>query len=250
MWGGKILTKFLDGIEKVDVIDPELIEAFAFACCKITDPNVPPNPIPFSTVSQQIVVKAFSDGTISQKAGAIRSYLKVDVESDLILFMIGLWKLVLARAGITFVDWGTVRDIEPELPVPTNEQMQMKSTSRGDVIVEENALATIQLQRALLRVYSNGIFDENIMQATLLLADDTLTVNDKLTKIDALIPFPANAFAEQLGEMLGKTKQAVLKTDWWIQKRKGEKDSEVGKRRDLHRKRAKSYEANDQNDIE
>ena len=96
---------------------------------------------------------------------------------------------------------------------------------------------------ALMRVFTNGIADDRIEKATRLLADDKLTVNEKLTKIDALIPFPATASAEQLGEMLGVTKQAVLKTDWWIQNRKGEKESEVGRRRDGHRKRAKSYEA-------
>jgi hypothetical protein len=58
-----------------------------------------------------------------------------------------------------------------------------------------------------------------------------------------LIAIPPTASAEQLGEMLGVTKQAVLKTPWWIQNRKGEKETEVGRRREWHRKRAKSYEA-------
>jgi hypothetical protein len=44
------------------------------------------------------------------------------------------------------------------------------------------------------------------------------------------------------------TKQAVLKTDWWIQNRKGEKETEVGRRREGHRKRASSYEASSQDD--
>ena len=96
---------------------------------------------------------------------------------------------------------------------------------------------------ALMRVYTNGIADDRIEKATRLLADDKLTANEKLTKIDALIPFPATASAEQLGEMLGVTKQAVLKTDWWMQNRKGEKENEVGRRREGHRKRAKTYEA-------
>src|SRR5262249_27728001 len=96
---------------------------------------------------------------------------------------------------------------------------------------------------ALMRVFTNGIADDRIKRATRFLADDRLTANEKLTKIDALIPFPATASAEQLGAMLGVTKQAVLKTDWWMQNRKGEKESEVGRRREGHRKRAKSYEA-------
>jgi hypothetical protein len=102
---------------------------------------------------------------------------------------------------------------------------------------ESNALL------ALMRVYANGIADDRIKKAIPLLADDRLTVNEKLTKIDALMPFPATASAEQLGEMLGVTKQAVLKTEWWKQHRQGEKESEVGRRRDRHRKRAETYEA-------
>ena len=74
---------------------------------------------------------------------------------------------------------------------------------------------------ALLRIFTNGVADDRIEKAARLLSDTRLTVNEKLTKIDALIPFPPTASAEQLGEMLGVTKQAVLKTDWWIQNRRG-----------------------------
>jgi hypothetical protein len=101
---------------------------------------------------------------------------------------------------------------------------------------------------ALMRVFTNGIADERIQKAARLLADSKLTANEKLTEIDALIPFPATVSAEQLGDMLGVTKQAVLKTDWWIQNRKGEKDSEIGRRREGHCKRAKRYEAPGQDD--
>jgi hypothetical protein len=96
---------------------------------------------------------------------------------------------------------------------------------------------------ALTRVFTNGLSDDRIEKAAQLLADDKLTVNEKLTKIDALIPLPATASAEQLADMLGVTKQAVLKTAWWVQNRKGERESEVGRRRECHHKRARSYEA-------
>jgi hypothetical protein len=96
---------------------------------------------------------------------------------------------------------------------------------------------------ALLRVYTNGIVDDRIEKAVRLLADDNLTVNEKLTEIDDLIRFPATASAEQLGELLGVTKQAVLKSDWWKQNRQGERGSEIGRRRAVHKARAKDYEA-------
>jgi hypothetical protein len=94
----------------------------------------------------------------------------------------------------------------------------------------------------LLRVFTNGLSDERIEKAARLLADDSLTANEKLTRIDALLPFPAKASAEQLGDMLGVSKQAVLKTPWWVQNRKGEKEDEVGRRRAGHQKRAEGYE--------
>jgi hypothetical protein len=101
---------------------------------------------------------------------------------------------------------------------------------------------------ALLRVFTDGVSDNRIEQASRLLTDDALTVNEKLTKIDALIRFPATASAEKLGDLLGVTKQAVMKTDWWIQNRKGEKDNEIGRRRAGHQKRAREYDKSDATD--
>jgi hypothetical protein len=94
-----------------------------------------------------------------------------------------------------------------------------------------------------LRVFTNGVADDRIQKASGILADENLTVNDKLTRIDALMPFPPTASAEQLGEMLGKSKQAVLKTDWWVQNRKGEKENEIGRRRAGHKKRSEAYDS-------
>jgi hypothetical protein len=113
------------------------------------------------------------------------------------------------------------------------------------VIAEPTATATPKDESslALLRLFTNGVVDDRISKAKLVLADDKLTVNEKLTKIDALIPLPATASAEQLGEMLGKSKQAVLKSEWWKQNRQGEKENEIGRRRTGHKARAKTYEA-------
>jgi hypothetical protein len=95
---------------------------------------------------------------------------------------------------------------------------------------------------ALLRVFTNGVADERFVKAARLLADSQLTANEKLTQIDDLIRFPATASAEQLGDMLRVSKQAVLKTEWWKQNRKGEKENEIGRRREGHRRRARGHE--------
>jgi hypothetical protein len=95
---------------------------------------------------------------------------------------------------------------------------------------------------ALLRVYVNNIADERFQQAARIAADDKLTVNEKLTRIDELIPFPPTASAEQLGAALGVTKQAVMKTEWWDKNRRGMADETVELRRDRLKDRGRRYE--------
>jgi hypothetical protein len=90
---------------------------------------------------------------------------------------------------------------------------------------------------AILRVFTNGIADERISKASQVLADEKLTANEKLTKIDTLIRFPPTASAEQLGQMLGVSKQAVMKTEWWRKNRRGESQEEIDKRFEEHEKR-------------
>jgi hypothetical protein len=103
---------------------------------------------------------------------------------------------------------------------------------------------------SLLKVFTNGLADERLSKAAKFLQNDTLTTNDKLTEIDALMPFPATASSQQLGALLGVTKQAVMKTDWWIQHRKGERENEIGRRGASHRDRAKQYEGNQTGDAD
>ena len=95
---------------------------------------------------------------------------------------------------------------------------------------------------ALLRVFTNGVADERFQRAAQILADDTLTANDKLTRIDELIRFPPTASAEQLGEMLGVSKQAILKTAWWCKNRQGMTDVEIERRRSRMKERGQKFE--------
>jgi hypothetical protein len=143
----------------------------------------------------------------------------------------------------------TEQQLEPR-PVPANDPPFQPATPAGGQPQAETtpATPTDHPSVALLKVFTNGIADDRIKQASRLLTDDALTVNEKLAKIDALIHFPATASAEKLGDLLGVTKQAVLKTEWWTQNRKGEKDNEIGRRRAGHQKRAKEYDKPDATD--
>lgn len=95
---------------------------------------------------------------------------------------------------------------------------------------------------ALLAVFTEGVADERINKAAAVLSDSSLTVDQKLTKIDALIPIPFTASAEKLGKMLGVTKQAVANGDWWEQNRKGEKQNEIGRRRTGLQEKSKRWQ--------
>lgn len=95
---------------------------------------------------------------------------------------------------------------------------------------------------ALLSLFSEGVSDDRILQAADLLANDELFANEKLTRIDKLIPFPPTASAEKLGKLVGVSKQAVMKTDWWKQNRQDEKKNQIGRRKAGHAQRAASFE--------
>jgi hypothetical protein len=105
-----------------------------------------------------------------------------------------------------------------------------------------------QAVHRLLSVLTNGVADERITEAASVLQDDELTTHEKLTKIHAAIGIPCTASAEQLGKMFGVTKQAVMKTGWWNQRRRGERENAIGQRRDKHRERAEEIDQNQQND--
>jgi hypothetical protein len=127
--------------------------------------------------------------------------------------------------------------------------------SRRELALPAGATATLAGEKPagdaflrLLTVYTDGQADDRLKKAAALVEDDQLTVGEKLEKIDALVPFPPTASARQLGDLLRRKKQAVLKTNWWKRNRKGEKASEVGRRRARHRERAEGLDATEEDD--
>jgi len=116
------------------------------------------------------------------------------------------------------------------------------SEPTADVGPQSDPTADQGAVQRLLSVFTDGMSDDRIARAAGVLNAPNLTVNDKLTQIDRTIPLPATASADQLGSLLGVSKQSVLKSDWWKQHRKGEKASEVGRRREVHRQRAKQLD--------
>lgn len=89
----------------------------------------------------------------------------------------------------------------------------------------------------VLRLFTNGVVDRRVERAARVL-DSDLTTGEKLAKFDALLPIPPTASGEQLGALLGVTKQAVYRTEWWLEHRKGERGNEIGRRLNIHRDRS------------
>jgi hypothetical protein len=134
---------------------------------------------------------------------------------------------------------------EPTVEDPS----EVASAGRGEKRREgSEGVEKSQALMRVLNVFTDGVADTRIETASRLLSDDALTADEKLTRIDELIRFPATASAEQLGVMLGVTKQAVLKTEWWRQNRQGEKQNEVGRRRAGHQRRAEEHESTNDGD--
>jgi hypothetical protein len=107
--------------------------------------------------------------------------------------------------------------------------------------VDQNGETTADVTGRLLRLFTNGVVDTRLEKAASILQGDC-SVNEKLERINALIPFPPTASAEDLGRMLGVTKQAIHKTAWWTENRRRAKDEETDRRLEMHRSRAKQAE--------
>jgi hypothetical protein len=100
----------------------------------------------------------------------------------------------------------------------------------------------------LLSLYTSGVTDDRFRRAVDAVNDVTLTVNEKLVRLNRALTLPATASAEGLAKLLGVSKTAVIKTVWWKENRRGEKASEVGRRRRRHQQRAGESEPADRDD--
>ena len=111
--------------------------------------------------------------------------------------------------------------------------------------------------RRLLSVFTEGMTDERFENAANLLNNEMLSVNDKLWKLDNLIPIPSTISAEKLGKLFkskdkpdGVSKTAIQNTAWYKENRHGKRDEEIFRRHEKHRKRSNQCELNRNRDDE
>lgn len=119
----------------------------------------------------------------------------------------------------------------PAIAVPATTQANA-SHGRGD------ADAAMQNNEPMIRavgIFSDGVSSPKLRQVADIIKG-RLSINDKLFKIDAIIPIPANRSAPQLGKQLQVSPQAVKKTQWW-------KTHRQGKQRHIQQERLAKYAA-------
>jgi len=96
---------------------------------------------------------------------------------------------------------------------------------------------------AVLSLYSKEISDERFRQAIGVLADEQATVNERLERLDSLIPIPPSASASRIAKALRTSKAAVIQSCWWQKHRKNNDDEEFESRRErlLRNARRREY---------
>lgn len=101
--------------------------------------------------------------------------------------------------------------------------------------------AEVDAQVRLLALFTNGISDDRINRATLVLQDDSLSAESKLEKISALISFPPTTTAQQFADLVGVTKPAILKLQFWDD-HKAQRTDSPSVRESKHIERGKAHE--------
>jgi len=132
-----------------------------------------------------------------------------------------------------------------------------ESTSAEDNVTlsdEQDPTGDASAAVRLLNVYTNGLADDRLEKASSVLNSD-LTVDEKLWKIDELMPIPPTVSAEKLGKIFtsgekpnGVSKTAIQNTTWYDQKRKGRKSKEIDKREGRLRQLGQEYKRDRQAD--
>jgi len=93
--------------------------------------------------------------------------------------------------------------------------------------------------QATINFYTGGIADDRLQQVAAIVAQRDLSVDERLQKINDILPIPATASLQDVADLFGVTRQAVHQTDWYQHNRAGEGESKKEQRRRRLSERAK-----------
>jgi len=116
-------------------------------------------------------------------------------------------------------------------------QCRMQEARKAEVAESQPADPTAL--QATISLYTGGISDDRLRQVAAIVSQQGLTVNERLQRINDVLPIPATASLQDVADLFGVKKQAVHQTDWWQNNRAGKDDSEKEQRRRRLAERAK-----------
>jgi hypothetical protein len=131
------------------------------------------------------------------------------------------------------IDYETSTELLPPKP---SEESASKGGKACKIDNEKNNLI-----KSFLSVFTDGVSDERL-DTVCRIARSESSADKKLKDIESLFPIPPTTSAKTLGDLLGVSKPAIMKTNWWVRNRKGKKSEKVDWRENHLLNRGECYE--------
>jgi hypothetical protein len=134
------------------------------------------------------------------------------------------------------------KEIEADLDVQEAVNEAINGTTPPSVSSATDGKSKLERRHRLLLIYTSGAAMEQFDDLEGILSDGNTTADEKLREINRRLPIPPSTSAQQLAHALGVTKTAVLKTEWWHQNRRGERQSTSGRREEMLKERGRRWD--------
>ncbi|WP_157732119.1 hypothetical protein [Thermogutta terrifontis] len=133
---------------------------------------------------------------------------------------------------------GIVTQLEADAGKKVGSRPGNLAAVTGDATAEPDAMR-------LMRIYAPDKGKECMRQLADIINDSTLNVDDKLRKLNAILPIPISASLRSLAQALGVSASAIRKTRWWKEHRTHQKEVEIEERRCRLVARGEHYDRDD-----
>lgn len=112
-----------------------------------------------------------------------------------------------------------------------------KSEDEGQGKVQDVNVFNIYIPKTL-SFYCKNIVDEKLKELLNTLMDRSLTLEEKLLRVDRILPIPPERSSYEIAEYFGVAQSSVIRTEWWRARQKKKRDDAA----EAIYKRMKHYE--------
>jgi len=123
-----------------------------------------------------------------------------------------------------------------ELPPVTESRPKKESRTQRPTRQVDHVVSRI------LSVYARKCSDQRFQEIVRILNNPNLTIDGKLWEIDKVLPIPVTASSQVLANLLGVSKAAIVKTDWWQKNRRRQKERDCAAREERLEEKGKLYD--------